>query len=310
MCSSTPTTELRADVLKEYADRAAERGRAAASEGDVSAQIPELRKLDRHSFGLTVATLEGTEVAVGDAAAPFPLQSLTKLFALCTLLRHEPDAWDYVGRDVSNNGYDSISELERHAGQPRNPFVNAGALVVTDRLLHRTGDAAQAVMDELRNLSHEPPYCDHQVARSEAANGHRNRAIAHVLAEHGRLTHRVEVVLEQYFKQCAIAASTTAMARSGLLLAGRGNTPQYLDGSTARRVNAVLLTAGMYGAAGEIAYRVGLPAKSGIGGGVLAVMPGGGAICAWSPPLDQTGNSVGGVVAIEEFARLAGWSVF
>lgn len=298
------------ELLEQHAHAAAARGREAAVTGRVSAQIPELGQVDPDRFGLAVALLDGTEIGVGDAEAPYSLQSVTKLFALCALLREDPTAWDHVGWGPSDAGYGSVSELELHAGRPRNPFVNAGALVVTDRLLHHTGDAPGAVMTLLRDLGGEHVVRDRRVALSEAAHDHRNRAIAHVLAEHGRLLHGVDAVLAQYFEQCAITASPLAVARAALLLADRGGGRGPLDAATVRRVNAVLLTAGMYGAAGDIAYRVGLPAKSGIGGGVVAVMPGVGAICVWSPRLDRTGNSLGAVVAIEEFARLAGWSVF
>jgi glutaminase len=148
------------------------------------------------------------------------------------------------------------------------------------------------------------------MATSEYLTGHRNSAIAHVLAEHGHLQNPIDEVLRQYFAQCAITADVRALARAALFLADRSDAACVLDEDSIRRVNAVLLTSGMYGAAGDIAYRIGLPAKSGIGGGVLAVMPGHGVICVWSPPLDPAGNSAGGVAAIEEFARLARWSVF
>jgi len=298
------------DLLQHYAEIAAARGAQASHAGRVSTQIPALGEVDPERFGLAVSLLDGTEVVVGDADVPFSLQSVTKLFALCCLLCEEPTAWEHVGWDASDAGYGSVSALEQNAGRPRNPFVNAGALVVTDRLLHHTGDAAGAVTALLADLSGEPVGRDHDVAASEAAHDHRNRAIAHVLAEHDRLLHPIDDVLAQYFDQCSITASPRAVARSAGLLARRGNGPGPLDPASVRRVNAVLLTAGMYGAAGDIAYRVGLPAKSGIGGGVVAVMPGVGSICVWSPRLDPTGNSIGAVVAIEEFARLTGWSVF
>jgi hypothetical protein len=147
------------------------------------------------------------------------------------------------------------------------------------------------------------------VARSEMLTGHRNSAIAHGLAEHHRLINGIDKVLAQYCAQCAITATATTVAKAALFLADRDTTTAPLDAATIRRANAVLLTSGMYGAAGDIAYRIGLPAKSGIGGGVLAVMPGKGTVCVWSPPLDADGNSAGGVAAIEEFARLAGGSV-
>ena len=310
MVSSIADLRRTHPAWSDFASQAVERGRQAALQGRVSAQIPALAEVDPGRFGLAVSMLDGTEVVVGEAARPFSLQSLTKLFALCSLLEKEPTAWEHVGWGASSAGYSSVSELEHHHGRPRNPFVNAGALVVTDRLLLHTGDAVRAVSTLLGHLASEAVHSDHIVALSEARNDHRNRAIAHVLAEHGRLFNDVDTVLTQYFSQCAIAASALTVARSARFLADRTTACGPLNTANARRVNAVVLTAGMYGAACDIAYRIGLPTKSGIGGGVLAIMPRVGAICAWSPPLDSAGNSVGGVVAIEKFAELAGWSVF
>ncbi|MDV3129669.1 glutaminase A [Mycobacterium sp. 21AC1] len=290
-------------------------GRCAARSGQVSRQVPALAGVPATRFAMAVATVDGGLADIGDATLGFSIQSLSKLFALCALLQHDPDAWAHVGWDPTDAGYGSVADLERNHGRPRNPFVNSGALVVTDRLLQHTGDAVQANVQLLRACdagSGEAGsvYSDPQVARSETLTDHRNRAIAHVLAEHGRLMNPIDQVLGQYFAQCAITASVRTIARAALFLADRHGNRSALEAATVRRVNAVLLTSGMYGAAGDIAYRIGLPAKSGIGGGVLAVMPGRGTVCVWSPPLDADGNSAGGVAAIEEFARLAGWSVF
>ena len=303
------TTTARTPRLHEFAARAVQRGREAARAGAVTGQIPALATIDPTSFGFAVALLDGTEIAVGDALQPFSLQSISKLFSLCALLRADPAAWAHVGWDASGAGYNSVSELELHAGRPRNPFVNAGALIVTDRLLDHAASAADATSALVAELCGEEAPIDEEVARSEAQNGHLNQAITHVLAQYGRLQHDIDLVLAEYVRQCAISTHALAVARSGRFLATRG-VRGPLDPASVRRVNAVLLTAGMYGAAGDIAYRIGLPAKSGIAGGVLAIMPGVGCVCAWSPPLDATGNSIGAVVAIETFAELAGWSVF
>jgi glutaminase len=259
-----------------------------------------------------VATVSGVEIGVGEAGEAFSLQSLTKLFALCGLLEHEPSAWQHVGWGPSQSGFDSIADLESRGGQPPNPFVNAGALVVTDRLRAHTGQATPTVVRLMQRLSGDfSIQPDPAMAASELRSrvGHRNTAIGHVLAERGRLIHPVADVVEDYTHQCSIAASPLSTARAALLLATRRPGSPSLTIDT-RRVNAVLLTSGMYGGAGDIAFRIGLPAKSGIGGGVVAIMPGVGAVCAWSPPLDARGNSVGGMAAIETFAEITGWSVF
>ena len=285
------------------------RARQAADQGMVSRQIPELSVVPRGRMAMSVATVEGELFAVGDSDEPFSLQSITKLFALAALLQLDPHAWDKVGWDPTSSGYGSVAELEHHSGRPRNPFVNSGALVVTDRLHALTSDAARRTAELIAGCSRAGSVAiDPRMAASEARADHRNTAIAHVLAEHGRLQTPIAELLEQYFSQCAITATTTDLARASLFLASRD--ADVLDPASIRRVNAVMLTAGMYGAAGEIAYRVGLPAKSGIGGGIVAVMPGRGVVAVWSPPLDGQGSSCGGVAALEEFTRLSGWSVF
>lgn len=302
--------ETRTAQLQRYLDAAADCGRAAAETGRVSGQIPALSAVPPAKFGMAVATIDGDLLTTGDSADPFSIQSVAKLFALCALLQRNPSAWEHVGWGPTDSGYSSVAELERSQGRPRNPFVNPGALVVTDRLMDLTGDAVMATIDLLDASGGASIASDPHVALSETIADHRNAAIAHVLAEHGKLVNGIDEVLAQYFAQCAIAATAEAVATSALFLADRSGHPRILDDASIRRVNAVLLMSGMYGAAGDIAYRIGLPAKSGIGGGVLAIMPGIGTVCVWSPPLDADGNSAGGVVAIEEFARLAGWSVF
>ena len=302
---------LSSEALRAASQRAVEIGRSAAPSGVVTPRIPELSRVDPESFGFSVTTVEGVEVCVGASDVAFSLQSITKLFALAALLRLEPTAWEHVGWDPTELGYNSVSELERAAGRSRNPFVNAGAIIVTDRLLHHTGSAVDTVTELIRELSGDVGVAsDSAVASSEAAVDHRNRALAHVLAEHGRLVNDVDEVLAHYYAQCAITASALGVARATRFLADRRLHARVLDSANVRRMNAVLLTSGMYNAAGDIAYRVGLPAKSGIGGGIVATLPGVGTVCAWSPRLDGDGNSVGGVAAIEEFSWTAGWSVF
>lgn len=302
---------LHPEALLTLSGRAVQVGREAALAGAVTVKILDLSRVDPSSFGFALTTVEGTELGLADSEVPFSLQSITKLFALAALLRMEPTAWEHLGWASTELGYNSVTELERASGRPRNPFVNAGALIVTDRLLHHTGSAVDTVTTMIRELSGDAAVAsDPAVAASEAAADHRNRALAHVLAEHGRLLNDVDEVLRQYYAQCAVTGSALGVARAARFLADRRLHDRVLDSSDVRRMNAVLLTSGMYSAAGDIAYRIGLPAKSGIGGGIVAILPGAGTVCTWSPPLDSEGNSVGGVAAIEEFARTSGWSVF
>ncbi|MFE9426823.1 glutaminase [Kitasatospora sp. NPDC006697] len=294
--------------------RAHEAARPVLATGRVADYIPALGAADPRAFGLALATVDGEVHGVGDWEARFSIQSISKLFTLALALATGEPVWHRVGREPSGTPFNSLVQLEAEHGIPRNPFINAGAVVVTDRLLSLTGDAAGAVREFLRAESGNPALdTDLAVAASEAEHGHRNAALAHFIASYGNLENPVEAVLGHYYAHCAIAASCRDLALAGLFLARhglRGDGSRVLSRSDAKRVNAVLLTCGTYDAAGEFAYRVGLPGKSGVGGGILAVVPGRGTLCAWGPALDRAGNSVGAVAALDAFTTATGWSVF
>ncbi len=284
-------------------------------QGRVANYIPALAAADPNAFGMALAIADGEVFEVGDAGKPFSIQSISKLFTLVLVLAESGDAiWKRVGREPSGNSFNSLIQLETEHGIPRNPFINAGAIVVTDLLLGLTGDAAGAVRRLLRAESRNPEVQTNEaIARSEAEHGHRNAALAHFIASHGNLDHEVDVVLRHYYQHCAIEASCRDLALAGGFLARRGvgaDGARLLSRREAKQINAVLLTCGTYDAAGEFAYRVGLPGKSGVGGGVLAIIPGLGAVCAWSPGLDRAGNSVAAVAALDAFTTLSGLSVF
>ncbi|GLZ80510.1 glutaminase [Actinorhabdospora filicis] len=282
--------------------------------GRVADYIPALAAADPSSFGMALATVDGEVHGVGDFERAFSIQSISKLFTLTLTLALGGDGlWERVGREPSGTPFNSLVQLEFEDGVPRNPFINAGALVVTDRLHSLTGDAAETVREFLRAESGAVIGTDAEVAVSEAGHGHRNSALAHFLASYGNLENPVATVLDHYYAHCAIAASCRDLALAGGFLARHGvraDGTRLLTRSEAKRVNAVMLTCGTYDAAGEFAYRVGLPGKSGVGGGILAVLPGVGAICVWSPGLDAQGNSVAGVAALDAFTTATGLSVF
>ncbi|MFE9767549.1 glutaminase [Streptomyces sp. NPDC005808] len=277
--------------------------------------IPALAACDPRRFGMAVAELDGTVYGVGDWRQPFSTQSITKVFTLALDLAREGDElWEHVGREPSGNAFNSLVQLEYENGIPRNPFINAGALVVTDRLQTQTGDAAGTLLSFLRAESGNPNLTfDKDVAASEAAHGDRNAALGHFMASYGNIDNPVPVLLEQYFRQCSIEASCADLALAAGFLARHGirsDGSRLLTQSQSKQVNAVMLTCGTYDAAGEFAYRVGLPGKSGVGGGIIAVVPGRCTLCVWSPGLDQRGNSVAGVAALDRFTTLTGVSVF
>ena len=296
-------------------DRVAGAVRGVLGSGHVPDQIPMLAGADPRAFGLAVATLDGVVRGVGEWRQRFSIQSISKVFTLALVVAGDGAAlWARVGREPSGTPFNSLVQLEHEHGIPRNPFINAGALVVTDRLLSLTGDACGATERFLRTECGSPQIAsDAVVASSEAERGDRNAALAHFLASYGNLENPVGSVLDHYARHCAIAMSCAELALAGGFLARHGvrrDGSRLLSRSDAKRINAIMLTCGTYDAAGEFAYRVGLPAKSGIAGGILAIVPGRCSVCVWSPGLDDKGNSIAGIAALDAFTTLTGWSVF
>ncbi|MEU8519992.1 glutaminase [Streptomyces sp. NBC_01216] len=304
LLSFLPVLERIAEEIEGLSDR----GRAAD-------YIPALAAADTSRFGMAVAELDGTVYGVGDWQEPFSTQSVTKVFTLALALAREKDVlWEHVGREPSGNPFNSLVQLEYENGIPRNPFINAGALAVTDRLHRLTADASGTLLDFLREESGNPDLdFDRDVAASETDRGDRNAALAYFMASYGNIVNPVPTLLRQYFRQCSIAASCGDLALATGFLARHGiraDGSRLLTRSQAKQVNAVMLTCGTYDAAGDFAYRVGLPAKSGVGGGIIAVVPGRCTLCVWSPGLDERGNSVAGAAALDRFTTITGLSVF
>lgn len=298
--------------------RACDSVRTEIGKGKVADYIPALAHVDPGRFGAAVVTVEGDCALYGDAAEPFSVQSISKLFTLTLALEKvQQDLWERVGVEASGNAFNSILQLEREAGIPRNPFINAGALVVSDVLL---GDSSPAVviaelLTLLRTLSGDTSvYIDQQVAASEKETGFRNASLANFLKSFDNLKNDVDEVLEVYFNQCALAMTCEQLARSALFLANGGVDPasghRVVNGRRARRICSIMLTCGHYDASGEFAFRVGLPGKSGVGGGIVAVVPGRAAIAVWSPGLNKAGNSLVGTAALEAFVHTSGWNMF
>jgi len=286
--------------------------------GVVADYIPELAKQDSQSFGMTVATVDGQVLSVGDTDVPFSIQSISKVFVLTMALGKIGDTlWKRVGREPSGSAFNSIVQLEHEKGIPRNPFINAGAIVTTDVVLagHKPKETIGEILRFVRGLVNEDAiYIDEHVARSETQTGYRNAALANYMRAFGNLDNPVEEVLGVYFHQCAIAMSCSELARAGLYLANGGVNPQggikVIPPRRVRRINAIMMTCGHYDGSGDFAFRVGLPGKSGVGGGILAIVPNKAAIAVWSPGLDTNGNSKLGTVALEILVAKTGWSVF
>lgn len=305
-------------ALQQVLDEIAVEAAAAADRGMVAQYIPELAKVDPGQFGIAVALPDGQVFCAGDADTAFSIQSVSKVFTLSLALGKLGDAlWARVGREPSGNPFNSIVQLEQEKGRPRNPFINAGAIVLADLILsgHQPREAIGEIVRFMRYLADDDAIrIDERVARSETEHGDRNASLAHFMRSFGSIAHPVDHVLGVYFHQCAIAMNCRQLARAGLFLASQGQNPltgaQVVPPQRARRINAIMLMCGHYDGSGEFAYRVGLPGKSGVGGGILAIAPGKASIAVWSPGLDTVGNSKLGTLALEQLAKRMEWSVF
>ena len=306
------------DALKQSVDEIYLELRTRADRGKVATYIPQLAKVPIEKFGIAVAPVSGPIITVGDADESFSIQSISKLFTLTLALGQIGDRlWERVDREPSGNAFNSIVQLEYEQGKPRNPFVNAGAIAVTDVILggHQPKEAIGEILRFVRFLANDDSInIDRLVARSEQAHGDRNMALAHFMRSFGVIQNPPAGVLGVYFHQCAIAMSCRQLAQAGLFLAANGRNPlngfNVVSSRRARRINSLMMTCGHYDGAGDFAFRVGLPGKSGVGGGILAIVPNKAVIAVWSPGLNSTGNSLLGTAALEMLAQRTGWSVF
>lgn len=284
--------------------------------GQQANYIPALAEVDPRQFGMAVTTIDGAEYAVGAADTPFSIQSISKVFTLILALNLEGEQlWSRIGREPSGNPFNSLVQLEYEKGIPRNPFINAGAIVTVDRVYSHVQNFKALFLDFMRFLADSDRIdYDQEVMRSEQATGHINYALAHFLKAHGTIETAVEELLPAYFYQCSVSMTCSELARAFVCLANQGLSPVVQESIVterrAKRINSLMLTCGMYDAVGNFAYRVGLPSKSGVGGGIAAIVPGVMAITVWSPELDLSGNSVAGVRALELFTDMTGLSVF
>lgn len=292
--------------------------KSEADRGSVADYIPELAKEDIGQFGMAIATIDGQMFSTGDADKAFSIQSISKVFTLTMALGKVGDTlWKRVGREPSGTAFNSIVQLEHESGKPRNPFINAGAIVVTDIVLagHRPKETIGEILRFVRSLADDDAILiDKDVARSEIETGFRNIALANYMRAFGNVHHPVDETLGVYFHQCAIAMSCTQLARSGLYLANAGVKPltsmRVIPKRRVRRINAIMMTCGHYDGSGEFAFTVGLPGKSGVGGGILVIVPDKASIAVWSPGLDSNGNSKLGTRALELLVAKTGWNVF
>ena len=304
------------DKYKKIISRIYDSVSAIPPRGKIADYIPALAQVAPGSYGIAIALPDGRTDGVGHWHTKFSIQSISKVFTLAMVMRHMGSSlWQYVGREPSGSPFNSLVQLEHEHGIPRNPFINAGALVVTDRLIGLYDRPKEAILSFVRSVAgSDDIYFDKTVARSEYEHASRNLALAHFMKSFGNINGSVDTLIDVYCNQCSIAMSCEELARSFLFLTDRGINPldgeRILSVSRAKRLSALMLTCGFYDESGDFAFRVGLPGKSGVGGGIVAFIPGRLSIAVWSPELNEYGHSVRGIDTLERFTTDLGISIF
>ncbi|MFA8435613.1 MAG: glutaminase [Marinifilaceae bacterium] len=283
--------------------------------GKVADYIPALGAVSPDNFGMAIKLVTGEEYSIGNAFDKFSIQSISKIISLTLSLKDDDSILNRrVGIEPSGNAFNSLVQLETENGIPRNPFINAGAIVVSDSLLSIYKNPKNRIIEFVRHLSGNPAIIyDFEVAASEKETGFRNLALANFIKSYGNLENNVKEVLDTYYHQCSLSMSSMDLARTFLFLANNGKTiegEEILSFRQTKKVNSLLMTCGTYDAVGNFAYKVGIPAKSGVGGGIVGIIPGVMSVVVWAPGLDSAGNSYLGGKALEMFTTLTGRSVF
>lgn len=284
--------------------------------GKVATYIPELSKADPNKFAMCLQDLTGNCYTVGDTQAGFSIQSIAKIFALSLALKLIGEkVWQRVGVEPSGDPFNSLIQLEIENGIPRNPCINAGAIVIADILTSSTENAKALFLDFVQEISGNTSiFYNAKVAASEAACGFRNTALANFLKSFGNLNNAVDDVLDLYFHMCALEMNCMDLTKAFGMYANHGHLPgtskQMITTRQAKRINAIMQTCGFYDEAGEFAFRVGLAGKSGVGGAIAAIYPQNFSVTVWCPGLNAKGNSLIGIKALELLTSKTGISIF
>lgn len=282
----------------------------AIDEGQVAAYIPELSKANPDWFGISVVTTDGQVFNVGDTAQNFTIQSISKVFSYGLALEdHGREILlEKVGVEPTGDPFNSIIRLDEGSHRPYNPMINAGAIATTSLLKgHSPTDKLNRLLKMFERYTGHDVFIDMPTFMSERATGHRNRAMAHLMLNFGMIDKDIEAALDLYFQQCSVMVTCCDLATMAATLANHGTNPitqtRAINEDYVRDLLSVMYTCGMYNRAGEWAYRVGVPAKSGVSGGILAVIPGKAGIATFSPPIDDNGNSVRGLRVFEALSK-------
>jgi len=287
------------------------------NEGKIANYIPALAKIDPRQFAMSIKLIDGTSYNVGNTQNKFSIQSISKVFTFTLALQaYGKKLYKRVGHEPSGDPFNSLVQLEYENGIPRNPFINAGAIVTTDSLISKYQDETfDYILNFIQTAANDTTigYND-EVYTSEFAHGYMNMALINMMKNYKNINNHIPDVIRTYFKQCSIEMNTEQLASSMLFLANHGINPftqkMLINESKAKRINSLMLTCGHYDASGDFAYKVGLPGKSGVGGGIVAIVPNKMAICVYSPNLNKQGNSLIGTKALELFTTKTGLSIF
>ena len=286
------------------------------NKGNVAAYIPELSKINPNKFGVQLTTVEGNHFAFGDWNERFSIQSIAKVFTyVLAYSRIKSDLWDRVGVEPSGTAFNSLVQLENDKGIPRNPFINAGAIVICDILVSELESPKEDVLTFIRELSGiDDINFNSRVAESERSTEFINMALVNFMKSFGNIHNDINEVMDLYFSICSIEMNCMELSKSFLFLANNGVVPysskRILSPSRTKRANALMQSCGFYDESGQFTFKVGLPGKSGIGGGIVAVHPLRYCITVWSPPLNPKGNSYKGMLFLEEFTTRTEISIF
>lgn len=302
--------------LKKVIKAAFEKVNSIEEKGELASYIPELANVDSTKFGVHISTISKMNFGLGNFDEKFSIQSISKVLALCLAYKIIGEhIWNRLGVEPSGNAFNSLIQLENDNGIPRNPFINAGAMVIADVLLSHLDHPKEDLLDFIKSLSGNPDVTySAKISTSERSIGYRNVALCNFIKSFGNIENEPDEVLDFYFDLCSIELSCKDLSKLFLFLANNGktihNNYQILPKKQAKRINALMQTCGFYDESGEFAFKVGLPGKSGVGGGIIAIHPSQYAIAVWSPLLNKKGNSYKGMHFLEAFTTLSELSIF
>lgn len=277
--------------------------------------IPELAEISKEKYGIHILDIDKNEFSIGDTQERFSVQSISKVLTLSMALSViGKNVWERIDVEPSGDPFNQLSLLEQENGIPRNPLINAGAIVIADILVSELKDPKREFLEFVRTLADDPTInYDEKVALSEKRTGYKNYAAANLLKSYGNLKNNVIEVLDFYFYQCSLSMNCAQLCDTFYLFINEGkckNDNKHLDKGLIKRINALMLTCGFYDEAGEFAFRVGLPGKSGVGGGIVALLPNKFCVTTWSPGLNIKGNSTRGMAALEKLTSESELSIF